>query len=177
MKKNHRAVTLSVAFFLTIPLSGWAEVFVSGETEDGTKLTLYLDYNSYGAGDWYQGAVLTVEEPGKEAVEVVFDEPTGKESNVSGTGVHERAVDLVKVDGRWHLMVIFQAVWDAGTARLRVRYFAPNFDEEPAPEEAIDNGINSFEFSWEGKEIEGVSLRRLSARGVPGDEWDLETLE
>lgn len=149
-----------------------AEVFVSGETHGGKKVTLRLDYNSYGAGDVYRGAVLTVVHPGGRVDKISFDkEEDGDEGNSNTSSEH--AVQLLKVKGKWQLMVMFKARWENLEAELEVRYLAQNFDDKPAPKQGIRNEVNRLKLTWPEKGLKGIVLRELTGRGVPGDEWEL----
>ena len=175
--KLHWLAALGMILIWMTPIPAMAEVYVSGETHGGKKVTLYIDYNTYGGGDLYQGAVLTISYPNGRSIEAVFDSPTGKESDMDVEGSSEHSVDLFKKDGKWQLMVMFKRTWAAGNARLLVRYLAQNFDDKPSPKDGIKNGVNILELDWPEKDLKGVVLRELRGSGVPGDEWELSDQE
>ena len=163
-----------------------AEVHISGATDRGDKVTLYIDYNSYGAGDIYQGAILTLTTSDGDALSVRFDQPFNAEGINTQGAVSERAVDLVYMQGQWHLLTVFKAQWDAQVASMQLlRYFGPHPDSAVSVVDKADKNTNAsngpyafnrWVINWPALGIENLILENLSGRGVPGDQWELADL-
>ena len=87
-----------------------------------------------------------------------------------------KAVDVVKVDGKWKLMIQLVVSWNGDMNSLKVRYFAHNFSAKNSPAKGVKNGINSLELKWPDKKLKAITLKELKAKGVPGDQWGFEDL-
>ena len=65
-----------IGFLVCLVSALKAEVYISGETKSGKKIQVYMDYNTYGAGDIHVGTSLTVTHPNGKVDKIVFGDPS-----------------------------------------------------------------------------------------------------